>query len=111
MNLVNQKSLSLTLDATAAVLFFKQHLAATRRLAIVRWIASRQGLPGSYAGMFAPTEKDTLGIRLFTGETIHTQAGIAHQLGEESCRVLALLDAKDPAVKESLRRSVSGMSA
>jgi hypothetical protein len=61
--------------------------------------------------MFAPTEKDRLGIHLFTGEAVRTRAGIAHILGEESCRVLVLLGLSDPLVNEAVARAVRGLAA
>ncbi|HXX87085.1 MAG TPA: hypothetical protein VEH86_01380, partial [Candidatus Acidoferrum sp.] len=33
----------------------------------LRWVLSRQGLKGSYMNLFAPTEKDLLGVKLLTG--------------------------------------------
>lgn len=111
MSQLNRDSLGLTLDSVAESLFFGNRMPEPRRIAAAKWIAGRQGLPGSYADMFAPTVQDTLGIHLFTGETIRTRAGIAHILGEECCRVLALLALKEPAVKDALARAVSGMAA
>ena len=111
MNYLNRYSLGSTLDSISESLFFKQPIPTSQRMAVARWIAARQGLPGSYADMFAPTEKDTLGIRLFTGEVVRTRAGIAHILGEECCRVLFLLGVKDQAVRDSLNRAVHGLAA
>lgn len=56
------------------------------------FILSRQGLPGSYRGLFAPSPGDRP-LRLFTGEKITTGAGSSHILGEECMRVLALANA------------------
>jgi hypothetical protein len=111
MNYLNQNSLGSTLDSLSESLFFKQPIPKAQAVAVAQWIASRQGLPGSYAGMFAPTEKDTLGIHLFTGEAIRSQAGIAHILGEESCRVLVLLGVKAPMVANALSGAVSRLAA
>jgi hypothetical protein len=108
---LNRNSLCSTLDSISESLFFKQPMPKAQRTAVARWIANRQGLPGSYADMFAPTEKDTLGIHLFTGETVRTRVGIAHILGEECCRVLFLLGVKDQPVKDALSRAVRGLAA
>jgi hypothetical protein len=110
MNYLNRQSLGLTLDAVSEALFFGRPMPVAERRAVAGWIAGRQGLAGSYADTFAPTEKDTLGIHLFTGEAIRTRVGIAHILGEESCRVLSLLGVKDRAVEDSLNRAVSGLA-
>jgi len=105
-----QKSLGSTLDSISESLFFAEDLSDARRLAGARSIARRQGLPGSYAGMFAPTEQDAPGIRLFTGETVRSRVGIAHVLGEEACRVLTVLQVNDASVQASLCRAVQGMT-
>jgi hypothetical protein len=104
-------SLGATLDVLAESLFFHRPLPAPLRLALARWIASRQGLPGAYAGMFAPTAADAAGLRLFTGERVASRVGAAHLLGEEACRVLTLLDVSDALVQGALRRALEGMSA
>ena len=104
-------SLGATLDVVAEGLFFGCTLPAPLRLAIARWIASAQGLPGAYAGMFAPTAADAAGFRLFTGELVSSRIGAAHLLGEECCRVLTLLAVPDPMVQSALRRALEGMTA
>lgn len=110
MKLVNPNSLAQTLDRVNEALFYGKSLPKPQREEVARWIASRQGLPRSYAGMFAPTEGDfKKGIRLFTGERIQTRAGTAHILGEEACRVLILLGASGKAVGKALQRASAGM--
>lgn len=111
MNHLDRHSLGATLDALSESLFFKRRIFPAQRAAAARWIARRQGLPGAYAGMFAPTERDALGLRLFTGETVRSRVGIAHLLGEESCRVLAALQVNDANVRAALHRAVNGMAA
>ncbi len=110
MKLVQTRSLAATLDAANAVFFTRQSLRESDRRAAAKWIAARQGLPGSYAGMFAPTEADFCdGIRVFTGERIGTRAGTAHILGEEACRALILLNVKNPQVQQALANATAGM--
>ena len=108
---LNRYSLGSTLDSVSEALFFRRPIPKPQRMEVARWIAARQGLPGSYADMFAPTEKDGFGIRLFTGEIIRTRARISHILGEESCRVLCLLGVKEKPVRDSLDRAVQGFNA
>jgi hypothetical protein len=104
-------SLESALDTLAEAQFFNRVLPAARRTAAVRWIARRQGLPGSYAGMFAPTEAERKsGIRLFTGEIVRSGAGVGHLLGEEACRVLAAVPKRDHATQAALDRAVAGMA-
>lgn len=111
MNFLDQDSLYTTLDSLSESLFFQKHIPKAQCLTAARWVASREGLPGAYAGMFAPTARDTLGIRLFTGEAIRSQARIAHILGEEGCRILTLLGVTDAQVRVSLDRAVQGFVA
>ena len=107
-------SLATTLDVLADALFFARPLAVRRQRPLVRWVVRRQGLPGSYCDMFAPSDSDLQsGIRLFTGERVTSGAGIRHLLGEEACRVLHDLQLRDPdpAVAGALRRATDGMRA
>lgn len=110
MALLHTSSLAATIDAVNEATFFGKMPPKPERREAARWIASRQGLPGSYAGMFAPTEKDrAAGLRLFTGERIDTDAGVGHILGEEACRALLVLDVDDPMVREALSRAGQGI--
>ena len=111
MNLIKQDSLADTLDGINAALFAGVAIPQARQRAAAEWIAARQGLPGAYAGMFAPTEEDfRKGIRLFTGERFTTRAGSSHVLGEEACRVLLKLAMPLDSVREALRRATEGMT-
>lgn len=85
--LISEMSLSHTVDAINATYFDGRALAAVERRQAARWIAARQGLPGSYGGTFAgfPSERSR-GIVLFTGERI-ASASARHILGEEASRV------------------------
>ncbi|MFC1734569.1 hypothetical protein ACFL1X_00525 [Candidatus Hydrogenedentota bacterium] len=58
MKLINSKSLWQTLDAVNEELFAGNSISSAERNRVADWIASRQGLRGSYPGMFAPTEMD-----------------------------------------------------
>jgi len=110
--LVNSKSLASTLDTLNEAFFERRILPRNQRERAAKWIAGRQGLPGAYAWMFAPTSHDfENGIRVFTGEKIHTRAAIAHILGEEACRALILLDVSLPVVHEALDRASAGICA
>ena len=110
MELVSPDSLAATLDAVNDALFCGRKLSRADRDSAAKWIAARQGLPGSYAGMFAPTEMDRSdGIRLFTGEAVTTRAGTAHVLGEEAGRALILLDVTLASVRDAQARAAEGM--
>jgi hypothetical protein len=110
MRLLNSRSLAGTIDATSDALFFGKRIPAAEARRVARWLAGRRGLPGSYAGMFAPTARDFAnGIRLFTGERISSGAATGHILGEEACRVLLLLDADVEEASEELARAMRSM--
>jgi len=103
-------SLAALVDRIEQKRYFGQKTPARELLGAAREIASRQGLPGSYAGMFAPTRLDfRRGIRVFTGEPVRSGAATAHILGEECCRLLLKLDVKDRLVSAALARAEAGM--
>lgn len=109
MNAIHSRSLADTLDAVEESFFQSRAMTAIKKSAVARWIADRQGLLGSYAGMFAPTTRDWRGITVFTGETITTRAGISHVLGEEACRALIRLGASLAAARKALEEATRGM--
>ncbi len=112
MTLLDESSLAATVDAVNAAFFYGEKTTAAERKAAARWIASRQGLPGAYGDMFAPTERDVAeGWRTFTGQTIGSGGGARHIMGEESCRALRLLDVRDAAVRKALDRATAFMAA
>jgi hypothetical protein len=107
--LINRASLSQTVDAISAAHFGGRALTAAERVQAGRWIAARQGLPGSYGGTFAgyPSERSK-GIVLFTGEGI-TSASARHILGEEASRALRLLRVSDRSVMRALEAADDGL--
>ncbi|OGL47468.1 MAG: hypothetical protein A2161_17210 [Candidatus Schekmanbacteria bacterium RBG_13_48_7] len=110
MNLLHTRSLAETVDAVGETLFFGRMIPGAEARNVAAWLAARQGLPGSYAGMFAPTSLDFRdGIQLFTGERISSRAATAHILGEETCRMLHLIGADTPEVRQSLARATRSM--
>jgi len=112
VKIVYKSSLARTLDAVNEALFFGENIPKAESRRVVAWIASRQGLPESYAGMFAPTPGDfEEGIRLFTGERISTRAATGHILGEEACRALLLLDDGSRDAREALARASRSMDS
>jgi hypothetical protein len=111
MRLVDENSLALTLDAVDDALLLGRPIRRPQRVEVATWIARRQGLPGSYADMFAPTERDFMEARVFTGETLASRAATGHILGEESIRVLQLLGVRTPEVRDALEQARAGMEA
>jgi hypothetical protein len=112
MGLVNKLSLAQTLDNINEAFFFKQEICAGDRLEAARWIASRQGLPGSYHGLFAPLTADMRNpIHLFTGEPISSRAAIRHILGEEASRAMLLLNVPIVEIQEIWQTANKNMVA
>lgn len=86
---IQPTSLADTLDKVNAALFYRTPIPTAERLEVAGWIADRQGLPGAYAGMFAPTQYDySFGALTFTGDPVRSGAGTGHMLSEESLYVL-----------------------
>ncbi len=110
MKLVRTNSLSDTLDNINEAFFYKRPLTKSEREEAAKWIAGRRGKQGSYASMFAPTERDfQQGAKLFTGEKVSSYAAIGHILGEEASRALILLKSKDTEVQGALKCASDGM--
>jgi hypothetical protein len=110
LGIVDYASLARTIDMIDESLLNGRSLSKPDREEAAKWIAMHQGKPGSYANMFSPTEFDLInGVNVFTGEVIRSKAAIKHILGEETCRVLILLNVTDSAVKESLSLATIGM--
>jgi hypothetical protein len=109
MKLLNKNSLAETVDAVNEALFFGKNIPPVQKKEIALWLASRQGAPGSYSGMIAPTTKDfETGIKVFTGEPVTTRAGTSHILGEESSKILIKLGVKNKAAVNALDKSNKG---
>jgi hypothetical protein len=112
MGLLNSRSLAKTLDAVGGAHFLGVTIPNPEARRVAAWLVGRQGLQGSYAGMFAPTTKDfTEGISLFTGERITSRAATGHILGEEACRALLLLGVDRRDARDSLDRATVSMDA
>ncbi len=103
MSVLHPQSLGETVNAISEAFLFGRKLPLAERRDAARWIAQHQGLPGAYAGMFAPDAGDDVrrGIPLFTGERA-TTAGARHILGQEACRALRLLKVRDRRVQAAL---------
>jgi len=111
MKIVNKISLAETIDNITDAFFFGNKIPKEERDSAALFIASRQGLPGSYAELFAPTEKDqSKGFKLFTGEKVKPSAGLRHILGEESCRALILLKSPLKVVRDAYKTANDSMT-
>jgi hypothetical protein len=107
--IIDEESVSATLDALNAAMFEGRELRSSERTRVARWLASRHGLSGAYANTFAGFERERkAGILTFTGERI-TSASARHILGEETCRALRLLRVSDPTVTQALESADQGL--
>ncbi len=110
MGIINENSLALTLDSITEAFFFDKSLSLTEKYQVASWLAHRQGQPGSYCDMFAPTKYDfEYGVQVFTGERISSKAATSNILGQETCRALLKLNVSDKKIQESLVRATQGM--
>ena len=107
--MINNSSLSKTVDAIHSAHFEDRTLGSAERRQAARWIAARQGLPGAYGNTFAgfPSERKE-GIALFTGERI-TSASARHILGEETSRALRQLRVREPKVAQAIEAADDGL--
>lgn len=106
---LDKNSLWKTIDSINEDLFFNRKIGQRDSLEAARWIASRQGLKGSYYNMFAPTASDFELSKTFTGEKIASKAATAHILSEEALRCLSKLDVEDDAVSQSYKTANDDM--
>ncbi len=110
--ILDETSLATTIDNLNDAWFYDKQLADDERRQVALWLAGRQGLKGSYQGMFAPTPRDFESpIRLFSGHVIKTGASKSHVLGEETLRALIKLNIKDETVERALKRGRRAMDS
>ncbi len=106
---LDQNSLSKTLDDFNEHILFGKNIPKKAAEEVAIWIASRQGLPGSYCNMFAPTANDFIGTKLFTGEKVASRAATAHILSEEACRALIKIGVNNSMTKNALETATEDM--
>jgi hypothetical protein len=111
VTVLDERSLAATVDAVEDARLRGRAIPKRAARDAARWIATRQGLPGAYRGLFAMTEDDWKhDLRLATGEKVTTRAGRAHILGEESARALLVLGVDTRAVRDALDAGWASMS-
>lgn len=107
ISLVDVRSLGQTLCNISTAQILGHPVSAQQKRQAAAFIISRQGLPGSYAGMFALTDEDRAIGRfpLATGEKPDTRASMAHIAGEEACRALLTLGVQSQAITNALNHA------
>lgn len=104
MKILNTGSLYQTLDNLNQAFSDGVKLTSSEKVKIAKWLAGRKGLNGAYSNvLFAPTDSDFKGIKLFPGDGLNSNASISHILGEETLRALFLLNVNDAKVKSSMK--------
>lgn len=110
LSLIHPDSLGETLDSINLALFDHREISPGQREEAALWLTDRQGLPGAYAGMFAPTEYDyAFGTSTFTGEVVRSAAATGHVLGEEACAALFRLGVDTPQTRAALAHARQGI--
>ncbi len=110
MDYLDTSSLFKTVDQVSEALFFNLEISDNEKASIADFIVHQQGKPNAYANTFAPTEWDlNHDLRLFTGETIRTNAGRRHIIGEEASRILRLIGGQDEKVLTALNNADQGL--
>lgn len=83
-----------------------------KRVKLMSFLASRQGLPGSYCHMFAPVDGETSkGYVVVTGERMTSDASARHVLGEEALRALILMKPKTKSGQAAIHHAEQGLLA
>ena len=86
-------NLALNLDSIIENIFYNRPLSKSQITKITNAIVQSQYQSGKYWGMFALTNyNDEDGMRLFTGEKLHTLPAAGNILMQEYARVLVLFD-------------------
>lgn len=108
--LINEGSLSATIDAISVRLASGQPLPEAEQEVAVGWLLARQTRSGRSAGLFEsfPGEFE-LGVRLFTGERLRTRTAMRSVLTLESARILCLLGDGREDVRDALSRTAIAM--
>ncbi len=108
--LIDETSLSETIDAISVWLAEGEPLPAAEREDVVGWLLGRQILAGRGGGMFAPFPGEyEVGVRLFTGERLRTRVATRNVLTVESARILFALAGRRAAVRNALAQTSVAM--
>jgi hypothetical protein len=108
--LIDETSLSETIDAISVRLAADEPLPMAEREDVVAFLLGRQVQAGRDRGIFAPFPGEfEAGVRLFTGERLRTRVATRNVLTLESARILSALAGDRAAVRSALARSSVAM--
>jgi len=108
--LIDETSLSGTIDAVSARLTCGAELSVAEREDLVAWLLGRQIRSGHGRGLLAPFPGELeAGVRLFTGERLRTRIATRNVLTLESARILSALAGEVPEVRNALARTSAAM--
>lgn len=111
MNLLDTNSLAHTLDNLNDCILREETIPNEEKRKVALWLASLQGKPTSYRGMFGILENDIKDeTKLFTGEILNSNASLRHILGEEALRALLLLDIKEEPIQTAIHNAISAFT-
>ncbi|NJD60604.1 MAG: hypothetical protein C3F13_17655 [Anaerolineales bacterium] len=111
MSLIHPISLNATIDACSEEFFYGKPIPVPLRKDLAAMLINRQILSGSNSGFFIPfaaEPKDQ--IRMFTGETLHTELASRHLPLIEATRLLVLLAVENEASHKSTQLANQRMS-
>lgn len=93
MNLLDPRSLAVTIDRVNACFFAGETPGRRQSSATIDWILTRFAAPTAYGRTFGVTALDESNrLHTFTGEPLTSRASLRHILAEETCRALILLN-------------------
>ncbi len=108
--LIDETSLSGTIDAVSARLACGGTFSSTETESLVGWLLDRQIRSGRGRGMLDPFPGEfEVGVRLFTGERLQTRIATRNVLTLESARILSALAGEAPEVRSALSRTSEAM--
>jgi hypothetical protein len=111
MNLLDTNSLAHTLDNLNDKILRGEKITENERVKIAHWLASIQGKPRSYRGMFAIATNDKKNeTKLFTGELLNSNASLGHILGEEALRALLWLDVREKPIQIAIANAIASFT-
>lgn len=108
--LIDEASLSRTIEAISARLAGGDLLSAAEREDVVAWLLGRRTRAERGGEMFAPVPGEfEAGVRLITGERLRTRVAARNVLTLESTRLLSVLAGKRADVGNALARTSLAM--
>lgn len=98
--------LASAVDCANEIIFYQKSTTPQEKKRLVNCFLSHQRRIGAHAGLFAPSDEDlAAGIRLFTGERLHTHLGPRNVLSAETVRACLLLGLQASPINGNLKQA------